>query len=136
MDAEPIMLVSFTGNNLEFKNDITARILKCRIDAGMESPEKRRFNWDPVIYAMEHRAELVQAVLMILRAYIVRRRRWRTGRMHPVWRLRRLVSLCARAADLARRAGPCRDEQGHQKRRSRKRKEAGRLQSDFLSVVR
>jgi putative DNA primase/helicase len=71
VDAEPIMLVSFTGNNLKFKNDITARILKCRIDAGMESPEERRFNWDPVIYAMEHRAELVQAVLMILRAYIV-----------------------------------------------------------------
>jgi hypothetical protein len=39
--------------------------------AGKESPEERRFNWDPVNYAMQHRAELVQAVLMILRAYIV-----------------------------------------------------------------
>ena len=71
IDTEPCLLVSFTGNNLKFKNDITARILKCRLDAGLESPEERKFDWDPVIWALEHRVELVQAVLTILRAYIV-----------------------------------------------------------------
>ena len=69
--TEPIMLVTITGNNLRFRGDITARLLKARIDAGMENPEDRVFNWDPVVYALEHRAELVHDVLTVLRAYIV-----------------------------------------------------------------
>jgi hypothetical protein len=36
-ETEPCLLLSFTGNNLKFKNDITARLLKFRLDAGMES---------------------------------------------------------------------------------------------------
>ncbi|MFZ3327555.1 MAG: hypothetical protein WA231_17470, partial [Methylocella sp.] len=35
-NCEPCLLVSFTGNNSKFKKDITARLLKCRLDAGME----------------------------------------------------------------------------------------------------
>ncbi len=70
-NCEPCLLTSFTGNNLKFKNDVTARILKCRLDAGMENPEEREFDWDPVDYALAHRPELVQAVLTILRAYFV-----------------------------------------------------------------
>jgi putative DNA primase/helicase len=70
-NCESCLLTSFTGNNLKFKNDITARILKCRLDAGMESPEDREFDWDPVDYALAHRPQLVQAVLTILKAYFV-----------------------------------------------------------------
>jgi putative DNA primase/helicase len=84
--TEPIMLVTITGNNLRFRGDITARLLKARIDAGMENPEDRVFNWDPVVYALEHRAELVHDVLTVLRAYIHCKRRARS--MLPMGLLR------------------------------------------------
>jgi putative DNA primase/helicase len=70
-NCEPCLLLSITGNNLKFEKDITARLLKCRLDAGMENPEERPFDWDPVDYALAHRPQLVQAVLIILRAYFV-----------------------------------------------------------------
>jgi putative DNA primase/helicase len=70
-NTEPCLLVSFTGNNSKFKKDITARLLRCRLDAGLENPEEREFDFDPLQYAKAHRPELVQAVLTILRAYIV-----------------------------------------------------------------
>jgi hypothetical protein len=69
--ADTMMLISFTGNNIRFKQDITSRIIKCRLDARMESPEQRVFDWEPVAYAIEHREELVTAALTILRAFIV-----------------------------------------------------------------
>ena len=98
--TEPMMLVSFTGNNLKFKNDITARLLKCRLDAAMENPEERKFDWEPVAYALEHRAELVQAALIVLRAYIMSGERVEC----TPFGVCRLVADGARALDLVGRA--------------------------------
>lgn len=59
------------GNNHLIAGDLVRRTMLCRIDAKVEQPENRVFDVDPVVFAMEHRAELVVAALTILRAYHV-----------------------------------------------------------------
>jgi putative DNA primase/helicase len=56
---------------LIFKGDITVRVLKARLDAGMEAPEERVFDFDPVDDALKHRLELVVAGLTAMRAFLV-----------------------------------------------------------------
>lgn len=64
-----------SGNNIRVGDDTSRRCIKCRLDAKMESPHKRDtkqfripggvkgfFNW-----TLEHRAELVAAVLVLAR---------------------------------------------------------------------
>lgn len=58
-----------TGNNLTFIGDISTRTLLCTIDPPVERPEERSFELDLRRYIPEHRAQLVQAGLIILRAY-------------------------------------------------------------------
>lgn len=53
------------GNNLTIQGDLTRRFLICRIDPGCERPELRQFSFDPVVYAREHRRELVTALLTL-----------------------------------------------------------------------
>jgi hypothetical protein len=62
--------VSATGNGLTFVGDLTRRSLRCRIDARMERPELRQFDFDPVAVAREERGQLVAAGLTVLRAYL------------------------------------------------------------------
>jgi putative DNA primase/helicase len=69
--AETAFLVTFNGNNLIFKGDITVRVLKARLDAGMEAPEERVFDFDPVDDALMNRLELVVAGLTAMRAFWV-----------------------------------------------------------------
>jgi putative DNA primase/helicase len=69
--AETAFLVTFNGNNLMFKGDITVRVLKARLDAGMEAPEERVFDFDPVDEALKNRPELVVAGLTAMRAFQV-----------------------------------------------------------------
>jgi hypothetical protein len=45
--------------------------MKCRLDARVEQPEKRAFDFDCVKEARENRGALVAAALTILRAYVV-----------------------------------------------------------------
>ncbi len=59
-----------TGNNLRFIGDMIRRVLKCRIDPGLENPEERTFKKDLKKYAYENRKEIVEAVISILKAYI------------------------------------------------------------------
>jgi hypothetical protein len=66
-----VAVVSVTGNNLEIAKDLTERTLLCQLDAKVETPGARTFDFDPVEWALEHRAELVVAALTILRAYVV-----------------------------------------------------------------
>lgn len=58
-----------TGNNLVFAGDVTRRAVVCRIDARMERPDERQFDFDPTVVAREHRPELVVAALTAIRAY-------------------------------------------------------------------
>ncbi|WP_424140281.1 hypothetical protein [Roseomonas chloroacetimidivorans] len=64
-------LVTATGNNLVLAGDMTRRALLCRIDPGVERPELREFDFDPVERAKQDRGLYVAAVLTILRAYFV-----------------------------------------------------------------
>jgi hypothetical protein len=60
-----------SGNNLHVVGDLTRRVLICRIDPQVERPEERRFDFDPIAYALQHRPRLVAAVLTLLRAHAV-----------------------------------------------------------------
>lgn len=63
-------LWSANGNNLSLAGDLSRRALLCRLDPGMERPEERSFAFDPVVRAMERRAEYVAAALTVMRAYV------------------------------------------------------------------
>lgn len=61
--------VFITGNNVALAGDVSTRFLRCRIDAGVESPEERdAFKIaDLRAWVLDHRAELVAAALTVLR---------------------------------------------------------------------
>lgn len=71
-------LVIATGNNLVLSGDVTRRALTCRLDAGVERPDQRQFDFDPRAEALANRGALVTAGLTVLRAYIA------AGRLHPL----------------------------------------------------
>jgi putative DNA primase/helicase len=60
-----------TGNSLRFAGDLVRRVVLIRLDAGVERPEERSFDFDPRAWARQNRQELVIAALTILRAFIV-----------------------------------------------------------------
>jgi hypothetical protein len=60
-----------SGNQLSFADDMTRRVLKCRLDAGVEHPELRKFDFDPMDEVRRDRMKLLIAALTLLRAYIV-----------------------------------------------------------------
>ncbi len=60
-----------TGNNVTVRDDLRRRLLTCRIKPGVEHPERRRFDGPPLKeWIIEHRAELVVALLTLVRAYL------------------------------------------------------------------
>ena len=58
-----------TGNNLTFEGDITRGALRATLDAGVERPELRAFDRDPLAMVEAHRGDYVLAGLTILRAF-------------------------------------------------------------------
>jgi len=58
-----------TGNNLTFEGDMTRRAIRATLDAGVERPELRAFDRDPVAMVTAKRGDYVTAGLTILRAY-------------------------------------------------------------------
>lgn len=58
-----------TGNNLQFRGDLSTRVLRCSLDAQSEHPEHRRFDRYLPEYVPKHRVKLVTAALTVLRAY-------------------------------------------------------------------
>ena len=57
------------GNNLVIAGDMTRRAIVAALDAGMERPELRRFDFDPVARAKAERGTYLAAALTILLAY-------------------------------------------------------------------
>jgi hypothetical protein len=68
------VLMLASGNNLTFKGDMITRALLCKMDAGMEKPEIRRFDVDLKAEIPKRRPELVAAGLTALRAFVVAER--------------------------------------------------------------
>jgi hypothetical protein len=67
--ASTAATVMATGNNLQVTGDLTRRVLVCSLDARVEHPERRYFDWDAKEVAKEQRGRLVAAALTILRAW-------------------------------------------------------------------
>lgn len=66
------VLMMATGNNLVIGGDVTRRAMRCRLDAKMERPDTREFEFDARVRAAAERPELVVAGLTALRAYVGR----------------------------------------------------------------
>lgn len=64
-------LVLASGNNLTLAGDVSRRAVICRLDAGMERPDQRSFDFDCHAEALGMRPQLVHAALTLLRAYDV-----------------------------------------------------------------
>lgn len=58
-----------TGNNLTFVGDMTRRAIRATLDAGVERPELRAFDRDPLALVAGRRGDYVTAGLTILRAF-------------------------------------------------------------------
>jgi putative DNA primase/helicase len=63
-----------TGNNFTIVGDVCRRVITCNLDAEMEQPEFRQFDFDPVDRVLADRGKYIAAALTICRAYIVARR--------------------------------------------------------------
>jgi len=64
-------LVLASGNNLALAGDVSRRAVICRLDAGMERPDQRAFDFDCHAEALAIRPQLAHAGLTLLRAYDV-----------------------------------------------------------------
>lgn len=64
------VLIVFNGCNASVSADLVRRILTICIDPGIERPELRDFDFDPVEMVRQNTDDYVEAVLVILRAYI------------------------------------------------------------------
>jgi len=62
-------MIFATGNNLVLVGDMTRRTVLCTLDAGVERPELREFDFDPIDRVLADRGAYVAAVLTIIRAY-------------------------------------------------------------------
>jgi putative DNA primase/helicase len=67
--ATTCTLIGMTGNAVEIAGDNTRRMLRIDLDAGVERPETREFDFDCETEARQDRSELIIAALTILRAH-------------------------------------------------------------------
>jgi putative DNA primase/helicase len=71
VDLPAAVFVAATGNNLQVAGDMTRRTLVCRLDPGVERPELRSFDVNPLARVATDRGRYVAAAITILRAYVV-----------------------------------------------------------------
>ncbi|CBL46381.1 Conserved hypothetical protein [gamma proteobacterium HdN1] len=62
-------LFLLTGNNLALSGDMPRRVLKCRLDAQIDNPAGRKFDFNPLREVIETRQTLVRAALTLIRGY-------------------------------------------------------------------
>jgi putative DNA primase/helicase len=60
-----------TGNNLTLAGDMTRRALRCSLDPGVERPELRAFDRNPVTTVKENRGQYIAAAITIMRTFYV-----------------------------------------------------------------
>jgi hypothetical protein len=64
-------LILANGNNLTARADLASRMIKSRIDSGLEHAGERTFKRDIRVWTREHRGEIIAAALTVMRAYVV-----------------------------------------------------------------
>jgi hypothetical protein len=67
VDTETNLMVIFSGNNIAMLDDMTRRVLTIRLDAGVEAPSTRRFDFDPLREVKDGRRNMVAAGLTLIR---------------------------------------------------------------------
>ena len=63
-------LMIFTGNNFSPVNDMSRRVLICRIDPQTEQPQARSFDLNPKDVCINERQRMVSAALLLIRFYL------------------------------------------------------------------
>jgi len=63
-------LMLATGNNMTVHGDLTRRVLLCTLDTGLERPELRHFDSDPVTEVLRDRVQIVNDILTMVIARI------------------------------------------------------------------
>ncbi|WP_295991230.1 hypothetical protein [Rugamonas sp.] len=63
------LMICATGNNAALDRDLGRRMIRVRIDPGVETPQSRNFSFDPIDMALAKRQEIAQAVLVVIRAF-------------------------------------------------------------------
>jgi hypothetical protein len=63
-------LIVATGNNLAILGDLKRRVVMIRLDAGVERPEHRRFDFDHLAAVASQRGEIIRGALTIVSAYL------------------------------------------------------------------
>jgi hypothetical protein len=58
------------GNNVSVVGDLVRRTVICRLDAKVEEPERRTFDFDPLGEVLRNHAKYLAAVFVVARAYI------------------------------------------------------------------
>jgi hypothetical protein len=71
IEVENAVVIFMTGNNLAVINEQRRRTVRCEMDAGLENPERREFEVDPINTVMANRGRYIADVLTIARAYHV-----------------------------------------------------------------
>ena len=61
-------LLLLTGNNLSLAGDLPRRVIICRIDPETDQPFARQFDLNPLQWVLEHRAEMLAAACILIRA--------------------------------------------------------------------
>jgi putative DNA primase/helicase len=64
-------LLFANGNNIRAVGDMVRRTLECHLDAKMERPERRKFEFDPIERVLNDRGAYIAAAITISRAYRV-----------------------------------------------------------------
>ena len=63
------LTLALTGNNIQLRGDLNRRILTVTLDAGVERPWEREFEFDPVRYVLAHWLPLRIAALELIQAW-------------------------------------------------------------------
>jgi putative DNA primase/helicase len=58
-NVEVSTAVTVMATGLQVARDLTRRVVLCSLDAGVEHPERRKFEWDAAVRAKEQRHRLV-----------------------------------------------------------------------------
>lgn len=71
VEVPSIAAMFATGNNIAIQGDMTRRTMVCTIDPGVERPELREFDFDPIAMVGADRGRYIAAALTVLRAYVL-----------------------------------------------------------------
>jgi len=98
-------LLILTGNNMSLAGDLPRRVIICRIDPQTDQPFARQFDLDPLAHVLAHRAEMLAAACILIRARFTHMKTSAPGRLASFEAWDDLVRQTVCWADVALRLG-------------------------------